>query len=64
MKAAQELMNMVETEKQRIAEVAKQAMKGKKRVTGVTAERGGKAGKPTRKGQIILPYKNRAIGWQ
>ena len=64
MREAQDTMQMVETEQQRIAELEKQDRKGKKRVAGVAAERGGKAGKPTRKGQHILTYKNRAIGWQ
>ena len=46
---AQDTMQMVETEQQRIAELAKQDMKGKKKVAAVAAETGRKAGKPTRK---------------
>ena len=66
MDQGRETMKMLAMEQQRIriAEVAKQDTKGKKRAAAVAAERGGKAGKPSRKGKHLLPQKNRAIGWQ
>ena len=48
---AEELMKMVETEKQRIAEVTK----GKKRVAAVAEERGRQAGKPLSGCRIAVP---------
>ena len=63
MREVQDTMQMVETEQQRIAELAKQDMKGEKRVAGVTVERGWKAGKPTRKGQEILPSIQDSCNW-
>ena len=62
-KKMEELMLMVQSQQQNIAEVAK----GKKRAAGDAAERDGKAGKPTKKGQHLLPQKNSrrgaALGW-
>ena len=57
---AEELMKMLETEKQRSAEIAK----GKKRAAEVAVERGGKSGKPSRKGKHLLAQNHCAIGWQ
>ena len=58
-------MVMLEREKQRIAEMAKQDTKGEKRAAAVAVERGGKAGKPSKKGQHLLAQQNRsAVGWQ
>ena len=57
-------MAMLETETQRIAEVAKQHTTGKNRGTVVAVERGGKAGKPLKKGNRLLAQKQRsAVGW-
>ena len=57
-------MAMLETEKQRIAEMAKQDTKGTKRGTVVAGERGGKAGKPSKKGKHLFAQQNRsAVGW-
>ena len=60
-------MAMLATETQRIAEMAKQHTTGKirkKRGTAVAEERGGKAGKPSKKGKHLLAQKNRsAVGW-
>ena len=64
LKKTEEMMRAVQTRQQSIADGAK----GKNRAAGVAAEREGKAGKPTRKGQHLLPHKNprrvMAIGWQ
>ena len=60
-----EQMVMLEREKQRIAEMAKQDTKGEKRAAAVAVERGGKAGKPSKKGQHLLAQKNKsAVRWQ
>jgi hypothetical protein len=63
MKKAEEKMRAVQTQQQSIAEVAK----GKKRAAGGAAERDGCSGKPTKKGQHLLPQKSptrgTAIGW-
>ena len=64
MEQGKETMKMLEMEQQRIAEVAKQDTKREKRAAAVAVERGGKAGKPSRKGQHLLAQKNRALGWQ
>ena len=57
-------MAMLETETQRIAEMAKQHTTGKKRGTVVAVERGGKARKPSKKGKHLLAQKHRsAVGW-
>ena len=54
MKKAEEMMRAVQTQQQSIAEEAK----GKKRAAGGAAEREGKSGKPTKKGQHLLPQKS------
>ena len=63
MKKAEEMTRVVRTRQQSIADGAK----GKKRAAGVAAEREGKSGKPTKKGQHLFPQKNprrgTAIGW-
>ena len=58
---------MLEREKQSIAEMAKRDTKGKKRAAAAAVERGGKAGKPSKKGQHLPYQKNSrpfAVGWQ
>ena len=58
-------MAMLGMEKQRIAEMAKQDTKGKKRATAAAAERGGKAVKPSKKGKHLFAQQDRsAVGWR
>ena len=54
--AAEELRRILQSNQQNIAEKAK--AKGTKRAAGGEAVRDGKAGKPTKKGQHLLPQKN------
>jgi hypothetical protein len=62
-KQMEELKWRIQSQQKNIAETAK----GKKRAAGEAAERDGKAGKPTKKGQHLLPQKNSrrgaALGW-
>jgi len=57
-KEMEELKLMIQSTQKNIAETAK----GKKRAAGGEAVRDGKAGKPTRKGQHLLPQKNSRRG--
>ena len=60
MKKAEEMTRVVRTRQQSIADGAK----GKKRAAEVAVERGGKSGKPSRKGKHLLAQNHCAIGWQ
>ena len=64
MKKAEEMMRELQTQQKSIAEEAK----GRKRAAGGAVEREGRSGKPTKKGQHLLPQKSpkraMAIGYR